>query len=347
MAELPPITQSVPARVVWSQNIGRAHDYVFHPAATGDSVYAASRNGDVARIDNGRFVWRINAGQILSGGVGANAHIVAVGTPRGDILTFSANDGTRLWNAKTSSEVLAPPAIGEGLVVVRSGDNRLAAYDVFSGARQWIFHRPTPPLSLRSTAPPIIDGGFVFAGFPGGRLIAVSTVNGAAAWEGTVALPRGTTDLERLADIASLPVILNNAICAVAFQGRVSCFDLRTGNLVWAREMSSAVGLTMDSRYLFVTDDQGTVHCLDIATGATYWKQDRLHLRRVTAPVIVGRNVVVGDARGFLHILSREDGSFVGRLPTDGSAIVAPLQVIHGRILLQTSNGGIYSVEIE
>lgn len=347
MADLQPIKASSEARVMWRESVGKSDLYAFAPAIVGSSVYAAANNGTVTRIDDGKVSWKINAGQTLSGGVGADAKMVVVGSPKGDLLAFSSADGTLLWKTKATSEILSPPALGEGIVVVRSGDNRLAAYDAQDGKRKWIYQRATPALSLRVTAGPVIDGKFVFAGFPGGKLIAVSTTNGAALWDGTVALPKGTTELDRVADITSVPVISGRSICSVAFQGRVACFDLGNGNLIWAREMSSAVGLAIDARYLYVTDDKGSVHALDMASGASIWKQDKLSNRRVTAPLPHRGLIAVADAQGIVHFLSRDDGSFVARLTTDGSPVVTPLQALGSRFLVQTSNGGIYAIEAQ
>ena len=347
MAELQPINATLQTRVVWREGVGKSDVYAFAPAVVGSSVYAASKDGTLLRSDDGKLVWKIDAGQVLSGGVAADQNMVVVGSPKGDVLAFSSADGKPLWKAKATSEILSPPVLGEGLVVVRSGDNRLAAYEALDGKRKWIYQRPTPALSLRVTAPPIIDGKLVFAGFPGGKLIAVSTANGAAMWDGTVALPKGSTELDRVADITSAPVISGRTICAVAFQGRVACFDLGNGNLIWARDVSSSVGLTIDARHLYVTDDKGSVHALDMASGASIWKQDKLYLRRVSAPLARRGLVVVADAQGVVHFLSREDGSFVSRLATDGSPVVAPLQFLGGNFLVQTSKGGIFAIEAQ
>ncbi len=347
MAELQPINTTVEARVVWRESVGKSDVYAFTPAVVGSSVYAASKDGTLLRTDDGKLIWKIDAGQTLSGGVAADQGMVVIGSPKGDVLAFASSDGKPLWKAKATSEILSPPVLGEGLVVVRSGDNRLAAYDALDGKRKWIYQRPTPALSLRVTAPPIIDGKVVFAGFPGGKLIAVSTANGAAMWDGTVALPKGSTELDRVADITSSPVISGRTICAVAFQGRVACFDLGNGNLIWARDLSSSVGLTIDARHLYVTDDRGSVHALDMASGASIWKQDKLSLRRVTAPVARRGLVAVADVQGVVHFLSREDGSFVARLTTDGSPVVAPLQLLGGNFLMQTSKGGIFAIEAQ
>ena len=347
MAELQPIEAKLAARIIWQQSVGESGVYSFTPAVLGTSIYAASGEGDLVRIDGGKQAWKVDVGQPLSGGVGADETMVVVGSPKGDLLAFSTKDGTPLWKVKTSSEILSPPVIGSGMVIVRTGDNQLAAYDAKDGKRKWFFQRPTPALSLRVSARSLIDGKYVFAGFPGGKLIAVATSNGAAVWDGTVAVPKGATELDRVADITSAPVISGRSVCAVAFQGRVACFDLGSGNLVWARDMSSAAGLDVDSRFLYVSDDKGAVHALVMASGASIWKQDKLSLRRLTAPVARRGYVAVADAEGIVHFLSREDGSFIARLETDGSPVVAPPQKLGNGVLVQTSEGGLYAIEAE
>jgi outer membrane protein assembly factor BamB len=347
MAELQPIKASADTRLVWRENIGKADDYIFVPAVVGASVYAASKEGNLTRLDGGQKVWRINAGQVLSGGVGADGKTVVVGSPKGDLLAFSAADGKLLWQVKATSEILAAPAVDERIVVVRSGDNRLAAYDVADGKRKWIYQRATPALSLRVTAGPLLADKYVFAGFPGGKLIAVSVSNGAQLWEGAVALPKGSTELDRVVDITSVPVIDGRDICAVAFQGRVSCFDLGNGNLVWAREMSSASGLSIDGRYVYVSDDKGAVHALDKASGASIWKQDKLSMRRLTTPQPFKDFIAVADVQGVVHFLNRDDGSFAARIATDGSPVRAPLQPLGNSLLVQTRNGGLFAVEAQ
>ena len=350
MAELQPITTSAQVRVAWQESVGKSEGYALTPAVVGSTVYAAGHNGELVRIDGGKVVWRTDTGHDLSGGVGADRTTVVVGSEKGDVLAFSSDDGKPLWTAKVSSEILSPPALGKGIVVVRSGDNRLAAYDLIDGKRKWIYERPIPALTLRVTAPALIDSDYVFAGFPGGKLVAISATNGAALWEGTVALPKGVTELDRVADITSVPVIHGQMLCAVAFQGRVACFDLGNGNLAWARDMSSSAGLAVDDRNLYVTDEKGAVHALDLMSGASVWKQEKLLRREVTAPLPYHDLIAVADVQGVVHFLNRDDGSFVARQTTDGSAVsavIAPLQALGSGWLVQTSKGGLYAIEAE
>ena len=344
--ELATIQPTAELKSLWQVAVGSAGEFSFSPAVVGDSVYAAARDGSVARFDGGRQAWRTAAGQTLSGGVGSDGKLVVVGTPKGEVLAFDAATGRDLWKARVSSEVLAAPAVEDGLVVVRSGDSRIFGFDAVDGKRRWVYQRSTPALSLRSNVGVVMAGRVTLAGFPGGKLLAIANNNGAAVWEVTVALPKGSTELERVADVTSLPVPSGNTVCAAAFQGRVACFDAASGNTLWSRDMSSSAGLDVDSRHVYVTDDKGAVHALDRSSGASIWKQDKLAQRGLTRPLALGSHVAVADFQGVVHLLRREDGAFAARTTTDGSAVRAePVRFGQG-LMVQTVNGGLYALEV-
>lgn len=346
-AELAAFVPTAELRTDWKSSIGGSGEFSFTPAIIGNSVYAGARDGSVARFDDGRQVWRISTGQVLSGGVGSDGRLVVVGTSRGEVLAFDAASGSPAWKARVNSEVLAAPAVSGGLVVVRSGDSRIFGFEASGGKRRWIYERSTPALSLRSYAGVVLAGRLILAGFPGGKLVALSTENGVLSWEGTVTLPKGATELERIADVTSLPVIQEREVCAVAYQGRVACFDMTNGNSLWSREVSSSAGLDMDAKGVYVTDEKGSVLAFDRSNGSSLWKQDKLSLRGVSRPLILGRHVVVGDAQGIVHLLNREDGNFVARYTGDGSAIVADPQRFKDGFLIQTRNGGIFALSVK
>jgi outer membrane protein assembly factor BamB len=290
---------------------------------------------------------RIEAGQRVSGGAGAGGGIVLLGTAKGEVLAFD-REGKSLWKAQLTGEVLAPPESQEGTVVARTGDGRIHGLDAVSGRQKWVYQRTNPALSVRTHVGLVIERGAVFAGFPGGRLVGISLANGNVGWEAVVALPRGATELERVADITSLPVIDGPRICAAAFQGRVACFDNSRGSLLWARDVSSIAGLAVDERNLYVTDDKNAVLGLDKTSGSSLWRQDKLAGRNVSAPLSIGRYVAVGDVEGYVHLLSRDDGSFAARIATDGSAIGAPPVALSSTsFLVQTRNGGVFAITIQ
>jgi len=335
-------------RTAWSMQIGAAKSFTFTPAPAGDSLYVAAADGSVARLDagTGRTLWRIDAGAPLTAGVGADTHTVAVVADQGVVMAFDT-DGKQRWTAQASSEVLSAPAVGQGVVVVRSIDNRIAAYDAETGERRWIVQRTAPSLTLRSAPGIEIADQTAFVALPGGRLSALALANGAPRWEAAVGDARGTTELERIADMSGAPVIAGNDVCAVAYQGRVACFDLVSGTPRWAREMASEVGVGVDARFVYVVDRNSAVNAFTRAAGVSVWRNDRLANRRLSTPAPLDRAVAVGDYQGYIHFLSRDDGALVARVSTDGSLVKAAMPVADRMAVFQTQDGTVAALVIE
>jgi outer membrane protein assembly factor BamB len=343
-AALVNIDNPAAVKTLWQASIGKAGNGTFVPAVVGDAVYAAARDGSVGRFDaaTGKPVWRISTGRELTGGVGADKDTVVVASAEGEVIALE-NDGRQRWRARVSSEVLAAPVVAGDMVIVRSTDSRVFALDSRDGKRRWIYQRSAPALAVRSPAGAVLSEGFVFSGFSGGKLVAIAANNGGMRWEGTVSQPKGTTEIERVTDVIGLPWVGEREACAVAFQGRVACFDLANGQQIWTRPMSSATGLGVDARYVFVSEDAGAVSGLDRTTGTNVWRQDRLANRLLTAPLPLGGTIIVGDVQGYVHLLKRESGAFAARVPTDGSQIAAPPVALPGGFLVQTRNGALYA----
>jgi outer membrane protein assembly factor BamB len=347
--ELAPIKQTVTLRVLWQAAVGAADKSVFFPAVDRGVVYAAGSSGQIAgfEVETGKPVSQFTAEQTLAAGVGAGGGLILVGTEQGEVLAFN-DQGRPQWKVRVLGELLAPPESEQGVVVARAGNNQIYGFSAADGKQRWLYQRTPPSLSVRTHAGVVLHRGGVFAGFAGGRLVALTLSSGAVGWENVVALPRGTTELERVADVTSLPVIDRNQVCAVAFQGRVACFDLVRGTQVWSRDVSSVAGLSIDDRYLYVTDDKSAVLAFDKAGGASIWHQDKLAGRVLSAPLGVGNHVVAGDIQGQVHVLARDTGALEGRLATDGSAIAAPPVALgRGRFLVQTRNGGLFAIGIQ
>lgn len=338
---------AVNLRTGWQAKVGAAHSYAFAPGLSADAIYAAGYDGQLAKLDpaNGATLWRIATGGKLSAGVGVGDNLELVGTPKGQLLAFDGN-GKPLWQEQLSSEVLGVPQVAEGIVVVRTADGHIYALDARDGKRKWMYERALPALSLRSQPGVLITRGGVFAGYAGGKLVALALDTGVVGWEASVAIPKGASEIERIADVTSTPVADDKQVCAAAYQGRVACFDLRTGNLNWARDLSSVAGLTMDDRNLYVTNDKGEVVALEKNRGVNLWTQDKLRARGTTAPHRVGNYLAVGDGQGYVHLLALDDGSFAGRSATDGSAIISRPQPRSGGVVVQTANGSVYALAL-
>lgn len=347
-AALQEFKSSISIKSVWSSSVGVSGTFVLSPVQVESAIYAASADGTLVKIDatTGKDFWRVNTGKSLTAGVGAdNATIALVGS-KGILMAFNL-DGKLRWKAQASSEILTAPAVGYGLIVVRSVDNRIAAYDAMTGVRKWAVDRPLPALTLRIVSGIALTDQLAIVALPGGKLIGLALNNGSLRWEASAADPKGATELERIADVSGTPAVFDQSVCTAAYQGRVSCFDLASGAVRWFKNLSSEVGVNIDERFVFAVDNAGAISAFARLTGSSIWRNEKLINRHLSAPVSFGRAVAVGDSFGYLHFLSREDGSFIGRVSTDGSQILAAPFVAGSNLIIQTKSGTVVAFATE
>jgi len=345
-AELVEFKPSASLTEAWKGETGNIAGHVFHPVAAGDDVFAAGGSQVVRMaVATGNTVWKTDAGVKLSAGAGVGQGLVLAGSGKGDLLALDQVSGQLRWKVTLSSEVTGQLLAVADIVIARTGDGSVHGLAVADGSRKWLYTRNLPALSLRGSGGMVVRDGMLYVGFPGGKLVALDASNGAQLWEATVALPRGATELERVADVLGNPALDERQVCAVAYQGRVACFDRRNGAPLWARDTSSNSGLAMDERNVYVTDDKDAVTAYDKTSGRAGWRQDKLARRQVTAPLALGEWVVVADREGVVHVLSAEDGSFVARAKVDSSVRTAPVDIGPG-FAVQTDKGSVVAFRL-
>ncbi len=335
--------------VLWQAKLSESEDFDFVPVVEAGYVYAASSKGEIAKFDavSGKQEWRINSPEVLSGGVGVGGSLVMVGTQKGWVYAYDIA-GKFLWKAKLSSEVLSAPKYFDGLVIARSGDNHIYGLNANDGTRKWVYDRTGPALTLRSSVGVIVDGGAVYAGFGGGKLVALRADNGKMLWEASVAQPKGVTEIERIADITSLPVVEGPLVYAVAYQGKIAAVDRMSGRIVWNRDISSLTGLSMEDGRIYLAHAAGAVYALDYTTGKSFWRQAVLKNRKLTLPLAMGGLVAVGDLEGYVHFLNRDDGALASRLQVGNSAVMPTMALLSSNSLIaQTRDGGLYAIQVK
>ncbi|MGD2139670.1 MAG: outer membrane protein assembly factor BamB [Burkholderiales bacterium] len=346
---LPDFERKIDTRIGWQATVGEARDYLFVPVSFHDMVCAIGSSDRLSCFSsaNGERMWDQRLAVKLSGGVGVGENMLLVGTANGEVIAFDAS-GTLLWRSQVTTEVLSAPVGSRSMVIVRAGDSNVFGLSAKDGASRWQYEGPRQPLVLRSNpGMAILDDVAAIGGFPGGRLIKLDVRDGGLLWDIPLATPRGDNELERLTDVAGTPLLVSGSVCAVAYQGRIGCFDTEKGEQVWARSASSAGGITADDKSVYYTEADSVVVALDKSAGASVWRQEKLLYRRVSAPAVVGDWIVVGDYQGYVHVLAREDGAFVARVATDGSAIVGTPVPVGDGVAVQTRNGGLYMIDLK
>ncbi|MDB5882413.1 MAG: Pyrrolo-quinoline quinone [Ramlibacter sp.] len=340
-AELPANPALMSVRPVWTARVG-AVNFPLTVAVNGTTVSVASSDGTVAAIDgaSGRDLWRTNVKAPIAAGVGSDGKLAAVVTGTNDVIAIAA--GNELWRQKLSAVSYTPPFVGGARVFVLTADRAVTAFDGQSGRKLWTQQRPGEPLVLRQSGVMLAVGDTLVVGLAG-RMVGLNPLNGSVRWEAPVATPRGINDVERLVDLVGSVSRVSDVVCSRAFQAAVGCVDAARGGVLWTKPANGAEGLAGDENLVFGTEADGKVMAWRRANGERAWVTERLRHRGLTAPLALGRSVVVGESTGLVHFLSREDGSLLNRVPTDGSAIVGAPVVVGNTLVVVTHNGGIYA----
>lgn len=326
-APLPAYSKDVTVKSFWSHLLGAWKD---GPEGQERPVVA---HGMLVVVDglnwlhaydakSGELRWEKRTGLAITGGIGLAGEALLVGTRTGQVVAYKVTDGQELWRTTVSSEILAPPTVADGIAVVRSGDGRIYGLDVQNGKQLWMFERSVPTLSLHGTGRVAIADDEVFAGMANGKLVALNLKDGSVLWEVVVATPQGRSELERMVDVDADPLVAGDTVYAVAYHGRVVALDRSNGRELWARDVSSYQNMSVDDHALYLSDAHGNVWAYDRSSGAALWKQEKLHNRLISAPVIFGGYLVVADYQGYLHLLARDDGRLVGRYHVDDAGVI-------------------------
>ena len=352
-AELVDFSEEVRLRRVWSVKVGNGQGDKYNrlkAAIENNTIYAASNNGNVLAInrENGSRLWRTELDFQVTGGVGFGGNLVLLGTENSSVIALDAASGDILWETQVTSEVLSTPASNGNIVVVQAIDGKLSGHDARTGEQLWIYENTVPALTLRGESSPLIIENFVIAAFGNGTIVSLALNNGTLRWEERVAVPTGSSEIDRMVDIdGDLVLSANGLLLVPSYQGYLAAIDAVTGQTRWRVEESSVNGASSGFGNIYVCDERDHVKAYRTSQETTVWVNEQLDLRRLTAPTSFSNYVAVGDFEGYVHLLSQVDGRFLGRTRVDSDGIRAPMQSRDNTLYVYGNSGNLsaYSVQ--
>ena len=342
---LPAVSGVLKVEKVWSNAIGPVNSPLM-TSVHGQQVAIASSQGQLALLDaqTGRDVWRVALGTPIQAGVGGDGQRFAVVTQNNELVAVES--GKVVWRQTLPALSFTPPLVAGARVFVLTGDRAVSAFDGATGEKLWTQQRPSDPLLLRQAGLLTSFGDNLLVGL-GGRLASLNPLTGAVRWETLIGSTRATNEVERLVDLVVGASRQGSSMCVRAFQAAVSCVDANRGNTLWTRPAQGHVGLDGDETLVFGTESDSKVMAWQRQGGQPAWTQEALRFRGLSAPLVLGRSVVLGDDKGLIHFLSRQDGQPVQRLSTDGSAIVGTPVLAGQTLVVVTRTGGVFGFRPE
>ncbi|HEX4879336.1 MAG TPA: outer membrane protein assembly factor BamB [Limnobacter sp.] len=342
-AELKSFTPALKVSTAWKTDIGDSEQGFFTPAVMDDTVYVASQAGQVRALSKstGQVKWSVKTETKLKSGVAATVDTVAVVDVGNRLIAFDTA-GKQKWTVNLGTEVTTVPTAAVGNIVVRGIDFSVMAFATENGAQRWKYSRQLPPLTLRINSPVDVNNARVYAGFPGGRLVSLDLNTGSVVWEGTLASPTGTTEIERITDVTGTPVYNFREVCAASFQGKIGCLDAVSARPVWSVDFSAPEGASVDDRYMIAANELGDLFAFSRTGGKQVWRVENFQRRAPTTPAVAGRAAVIGDFEGYVHFIDRDTGKTIARARAGSKALTsAPIALDGNMVLVQSRNGDV------
>ena len=360
MAPLPKVENQFTPETAWSTSVGDGVGDFYsnlHPAWQDGTVYAADRFGIVKALDasNGKEKWKVNLSEktgffsknisaLLSGGITANGDRLYIGSERGQVFALNSSDGSIAWQTKVAGEALSRPVVSDGLVLIHTSNGMLQGLDQSSGAVKWSVNLDMPALSLRGESAPAVAFGGAIVGGDNGRVSAVIMNQGQLIWQQRISQPSGATEIDRLNDVDTTPVIVNGVVYALAYNGNLTALDLRSGQILWKREIGGVKDLIVDAGRIYLVDQDDRVIALNADGGVAIWRQSDLLHRNLTSPVLFNGYLVVADSEGYVHWINTLDGRFVAQQKLDSDGFQTKPVVAGDKLLIQAKGGEVYAI---
>ena len=360
MSPLPTVENQFNPQTAWSTSVGNGIGDFYsnlHPAFQDGTVYAADRRGTVKAVSlaDGKEEWSVdlsektgflsaNRSALLSGGVTAAGGHIFVGSEKAQVYALNSADGAIAWQTKVAGEALSRPVVSDGLVLIHTSNGMLQALNESDGAVKWTVNLDMPSLSLRGESAPTTAFGAAIVGGDNGRVSAVLMQQGQMIWQQRISQATGATEIDRLSDVDTTPVVVDNVVYALAYNGNLTALDLRSGQIMWKRELGSVSDFVIDGGRIYLVDQTARVLALSVEGGVTLWTQTALQYRNLTSPVLYNGNLVVGDSEGYMHWMDTSDGRFVAQQKVDGSGFQTEPVVANDKLLIQAKDGTLYAI---
>ncbi|GAA0512255.1 outer membrane protein assembly factor BamB [Tatumella terrea] len=359
MAPLPKVVNQFTPKMVWDKSVGDGVGDFYsnlHPVWQDNTVYAADRYGIVEALDanTGKQKWKVdlstrtgffssNIPALLSGGITVQGNLLYIGTEHGKVFALNSSNGAVAWQTQVAGEALSRPVVSDGLVLIHTSNGMFQALDQSTGASKWVVNLDVPALSLRGESAPATAYGGAIIGGDNGRVSAVIMNQGQIIWQQRISQPSGATEIDRLSDVDTTPVIVNGVVYALAYNGSLSALDLRSGQIIWKRDIGGVKNLVVDNGRIYLVDQNDRVDAVNIDGGVEIWRQSGLLHRNLTSPVLYNGYLVVGDGEGYLHWMDTTDGRFVAQQKVDSSGFQTQPVVAGDKLLIQAKNGEVYA----
>lgn len=338
-----------------SAGSGSGGRVVASPIVADGRVYTMDAESTVSALDasSGAEIWSVdltpdseNAIDGFGGGLAAENGRLYVSSGFGFLAALDAASGAEIWKSFMRAPSRSAPAIAGGRVFAVTRENRIFAFDTETGEADWDSSGLEQTAGILGGAGPAATDEVVVAPYSSGELVAYIASSGRTIWEDDLTGIRGAGGVAALTDVTGDPVIADNVVYAASQAGRLVAIDLRGGERVWTRNISSTQAPYVAGNAVFVVSDGGDLYALDRETGDTAWRvplggfedpDDREEPIVWAGPIAAGNRLLLTSSTERLIAVDPTNGIIVAETSlSDGSSL--PPIVANGTIYVLTDD---------
>ncbi|MEN8236841.1 MAG: PQQ-binding-like beta-propeller repeat protein [Pseudomonadota bacterium] len=361
---MPPLALSDQPKVVWTSSIGSSSGgsrrFLSTPIVHDGQLYVLNADQEVQAIDttSGKQIWQQPihpdeiSSHVLGGGIAYDQGNIYVASAFAEVLALDAASGAVKWRTPINSPARSAPTIKDGHVFVTTINNEVEAFDQNTGQSLWSHSGITETAGLLGGASPAASAGIVVAPFSSGEIFALRPENGHPLWSESLASFKRVDSVSSLPHIRASPVIDQNLVFLVSHSGRTAALDVRTGSLVWDREIGGIQAPAVAGNFLFMVTTDSELVCLTRDRGLVQWVTQ---LPRYTdeeegtgkivwqGPLLVENRLIVTGSTQEMITVKAEDGKIVNQQRIPDSTSVPPIAA-QGTLYLLTDGGDIVAM---
>ena len=240
-----------------------------------EQVESPSRSVSSAPAPNP--VWTFEAGSALWAGAMLAGELVYAGDQSGLVHALEARTGKERWSFRTGGAVRTRPTVAGGELYVQADDGFLYKLGAADGKERWrvpVVDKPIERLPFdnpksrfdRFGSDVTVQGGRLYLGTHGGRVLALDPAKGATVWE----FQAGDA-------VLAAPAVNAGRVFFGSYDKHVYALDSATGALRWKTETKGAVVSTpaviREGDLLVVGNRAYDLLGIDTRSGAISWKR--------------------------------------------------------------------------
>ncbi|AEW44687.1 Subunit of Outer Membrane Protein Assembly Complex: BamB [Serratia symbiotica str. 'Cinara cedri'] len=361
MSPLPKVKNQFTPNKIWSTSIGdgtsKSYSHL-RPSYQKNTIFAADHYGIVKALNaiSGIEKWKVDLSKhtnfslsglstaLLLGNLVASGDKIYISSEKAVVYALNTSDGSVAWISRVAGEAISCPVISNGMVFIHTSNGNLQALNASNGKVRWTINLDMPFLSLRGESAPAVAFGVIIIGDDNGYVNAILMETGQLIWRQRISQPSSSDQIAHLNDVDTTPVIIEDIVYALGYNGNLTALDLRSGRIIFQRKLSSVHDFIVNAGYIYLVDQHDRLLALNAKSGVTIWIQNDLLYRKLTPPVMFHGYLLTGDAKGYLHWVDPASGRFIAQQLVDKSGFLSTPLVAGDKLFIQARSGKVHAL---